>query len=276
MNPLERAKVFHALHRGRILVLPNAWDAGSARVIEHAGANAIATTSGGISWAAGLADGQHLTRAQMLEAVARIAQVVSVPVTADMEGGYGESDEDIAEMMRGVVQAGAVGVNLEDSGNGGDPLVSLEAQTRRLRVARATAAELGLDVFINARTDVFLSGVGSNPTERLEETVRRANAYLQAGANGVFVPGVADAETMAQLAERISGPLNTMAVAGSPSIAETAALGVARVSFGSSLTQAAYSVARRIAEEALGTGQLEVFGEYRDGATFADLNSLMG
>jgi 2-methylisocitrate lyase-like PEP mutase family enzyme len=257
-------------------VLPNAWDAGSARIIERAGASAIATTSGGVSWAAGLADGQSLTRTQMLEAVARIARAVSVPVTADMEGGYGESDEDIAETMRGLVRAGAVGVNLEDSGNGGDPLVSLEAQTRRLRLARATAVEVGVDVFINARTDVFLYGLGSNPTERLEETVRRANAYLQAGANGVFVPGVADAPTIAQLVKRISGPLNTMAVAGSPSIAESSALGVARVSFGSALAQAAYSVAQRIAEEALGSGQLEIFGEYRSGATFAALNSLMG
>jgi 2-methylisocitrate lyase-like PEP mutase family enzyme len=276
MNLSERAKVFHALHRDRILVLPNAWDAGSARIIERAGASAIATTSGGVSWAAGLPDGQRLTRTQMLEAVAQIVQAVSVPVTADMEGGYGESDEDTIETVRGLVRAGAVGVNLEDSGNGGDPLVSLEAQTRRLRVARATAVELGVDVFINARTDVFLYGVGSDPTERLEETVRRANAYLHVGANGVFVPGVADAETIAHLAKRISGPLNTMAVSGSPSIAECKALGVARVSFGSALAQAAYSVAQRIAEEALGDGQLEIFGEYRNGATFRALNSLMG
>jgi 2-methylisocitrate lyase-like PEP mutase family enzyme len=274
MNQVEQARAFHALHQGRPLVLPNAWDAGSARIIEHAGASAIATTSAGISWTAGVGDGQHLTRNEMLEALTRIVRAVRVPVTADMEGAYGDSDEDVTETMRGLVRAGAVGVNLEDSGNGGDPLLDLETQVRRLRVARATAMETGIDVFINARTDVYLLNVGP-AGERLEETVRRANAYLQAGANGVFVPGVVDAVTLAQLVKRISGPLNMMAVSGSPSLPDLTAMGVARVSLGSTLAQAAYSVTQLIAQEAFAWGNLEVFGEYRNGATFAAVNAFM-
>jgi 2-methylisocitrate lyase-like PEP mutase family enzyme len=274
MNQVKQARAFHALHQGRPLVLPNAWDAGSARIIEHAGASAIATTSAGISWTAGVGDGQHLTRNEMLEALTRIVRAVRVPVTADMEGAYGDSDEDVTETIRGLVWAGAVGVNLEDSGNGGDPLLDLETQVRRLQVARATAVETGIDVFINARTDVYLLSVGP-ASERLEETVRRANAYLQAGANGVFVPGVVDAVTLAQLVKRISGPLNVMAVSGSPSLPDLEAMGVARVSLGSTLAQAAYSVTQLIAQEAFAGGNLEVFGEYRNGATFAAVNAFM-
>ena len=270
-----RAQHLRALHQGRILVLLNAWDAGSARIIERAGASAIATTSCGISWALGFQDGQHLSRAQMLEEIRRIVRAVSVPVTADIEGGYGVSNDDVAESVKGLIEAGAVGFNLEDSGNGGDPLLSLELQSQRLRAARATASALGVDMVINSRLDVYLAGWGTTPSERLEESVRRANAYLAAGADCVFVPGVVDASTIQALTRQIQGPVNIMAFDGSPSVASLQALGVARVSLGSVLAQAAYSVAQRIAEEALAAGELAVFQEFRNGETFGHINEMM-
>ena len=264
MNQTElqhKANQLRSLHFGRILVLPNAWDAGSARIIERVGAAAIATTSGGISWMLGLQDGQHLTRDQMLEEIRRIVNVVTVPVTADIVGGYGVSNQDVAETVKGLIRVGAVGLNLEDSGNGGDPLLSLDVQVQRLRAARVAASELEVDVVINARTDVYLAGWGETPAQRLEEVVRRANGYLAAGADCVFVPGVTDEVTIRALVQRVQGPLNIMASAGCPSVSELEKLGVARVSLGSALTQAAYSVAQRIAQEALTSGELEVFAE---------------
>ena len=272
----HKANQLRSLHFGRILVLPNAWDAGSASIIERAGAAAIATTSGGISWMLGLQDGQHLTRDQMLEEICRIVNVVTVPVTADIEGGYGVSNQDVAETVKGLIRVGAVGLNLEDSGNGGDPLLSLDVQVQRLQAARVAASELEVDVVINARTDVYLAGWGETPAQRLEEVVRRANGYLAAGADCVFVPGVTDEVTIRALVQRVQGPLNIMASAGCPSVSELEKLGVARVSLGSALTQAAYSVAQRIAQEALTSGELEVFAEFRNGETFGKINSLMG
>ena len=211
----------------------------------------------------------------MLEEIRRIVRAVSVPVTADIEGGYGVSNDDVAESVKGLIEAGAVGFNLEDSGNGGDPLLSLELQSQRLRAARTTASALGVDVVINARLDVYLAGWGTTPSERLEESVRRANAYLAAGADCVFVPGVVDPNTIQALTRQIRGPVNIMAFDGSPSVASLQALGVARVSLGSVLAQAAYSVAQRIAEEALASGELAVFQEFRNGETFGQINGMM-
>jgi 2-methylisocitrate lyase-like PEP mutase family enzyme len=271
----DKAQLLRSLHRGRILVLPNAWDAGSARMIERAGAAAIATTSCGISWALGLQDGQHLTRAQMLKEIRRIVNAVSLPVTADIEGGYGVSTQDVSDTVKGLIEVGAVGFNLEDSGNGGDPLLSLNLQVERLRAARVAALELNVNVVMNARTDVYLSGWGQTPEQRLEETVRRANAYLAAGADCVFVPGVTDAVTIQSLVEGIQGPLNIMAFADSPPVSELEGFGVARVSLGSVLAQAAYALAQQIAQEALNSGRFEVFAELRNGETFRKINSLM-
>jgi 2-methylisocitrate lyase-like PEP mutase family enzyme len=276
MNTQAKAEQLRKLHQGRILVLPNSWDAGSARIIEQAGASAIATTSSGISWALGLQDGQHLTRIQMLEEIRRIVQAVSIPVTADIEGGYGVSVQDVSETVKGLIQVGAVGFNLEDSGNGGDLLLSIPVQTERLQAARVIASNLGVDLVINARVDVYMTGWGTTPEQRLEETITRANAYLSAGADCVFVPGVNDAATIQKLVQEIKGALNIMAFSDSLSVATLEALGVARVSLGPVLAQAAYAVTQRIAKEALGSGELEVFKEFRNGETFEKINSVMG
>ncbi|ROR43557.1 isocitrate lyase/PEP mutase family protein [Kitasatospora cineracea] len=254
------------------LLLPNAWDAGSAAVIAAAGAAAIATTSGGVSWSAGRGDGQGLDRAAMAEAVRRIAAAVDVPVTADVEGGYGPAPEDVAETVRAVVAAGAVGVNLEDSAAPGGPLFTVAEQSARLRAARAAAAEAGLPgLLVNARTDVHLFGVG--PADgRPAEVVRRAEAYAAAGADSLFVPGLLDLAALKELTAASPLPVNAMAVPGGPTVAELAAAGVRRISLGTALAQAAYTAAHRAATELLGTGTYGALGGALD---YGTLNGLL-
>jgi 2-methylisocitrate lyase-like PEP mutase family enzyme len=228
---------FRARHSaGEPLVLPNAWDAASARLVERAGAEAVATTSAGVAWSLGVPDGDRLDPDEAVAAVARIVRVVDVPVTADVESGYG----DVARTVRGVRDAGAVGINIEDG-----------PSSRPQRIAEARAAG-GNALFVNARIDTFLMSVGG-----VEETVSRALAYLDAGADGVFVPGVVDEEVVAELVARIPAPLNVMAGPGAPSVAVLAKLGVRRVSVGPALAMAAYSVAAAAAAEVLGDGTYE-------------------
>ena len=222
---------FRSLHvPGNPLVLVNAWDVASARIVEAAGAAAVATTSAGIAWSLGAPDGDALDPDLAVAAVARICAAVRVPVTADIESGYGA----VAGTVARIVAAGAAGINLED-GRG-----TVDEQCARIAEARRAGAGL----FVNARIDTFLFGLGG-----LDETVRRAEAYLRAGADGVFVPGVTDPETVRQLVSRIPAPVNVMVGPGAPPIAELAALGVARISFGSSVAQAAYGLVERVARE---------------------------
>ncbi len=180
MNQQERAKQLRQLHELRPLVLPNAWDAASARLVELAGAKAIASTSAGVAWSLGYGDGEQLQRSEMIEAIQRMVRVVNVPVTADIESGYGSGSlEDVAETIRAVIAVGAAGINLEDSpGRIGESLLTAEQQAERIRMVRTTAQAVGGDLVINARTDVFLAQVGA-PESRFDETVRRANFYTQ-------------------------------------------------------------------------------------------------
>jgi 2-methylisocitrate lyase-like PEP mutase family enzyme len=257
-----RFRQLHAPGADPILVLPNAWDAMSARLVEAAGATAIATTSAGISWALGHPDGQGLTREAMLAAVRVIVDAVRVPVTADVESGYGAgTPEDVAETARGVLDAGAVGLNLEDApGEHGAPVLTMEAQVARIAAARAAASSAGIDLFINARTDILLRKVGEEEG-RFDETVRRARAYVAAGADGIFVPGVADAATIQRLAAAVGAPLNVIGGPGVPSVPELRALGVARVSVGPGLTRAVMAQIRQATTELLGTGTYEALRE---------------
>jgi len=255
MSQTESVKRFRALHQDGPLVLPNAWDAASARVIELAGARAIATTSAGVSWALGRGDGERLTRDEMLGAIGRIVRAVSVPVTADVESGYGDgSPEAVAETVRALVRLGVAGINLEDSpGADGATLMPAEAHATRLSAARAAARDAGGDLVINARVDVFLLGAGA-PETRFGEAVRRARIYHAAGAECVFVPGVIDAETIGALVRETGAPLNVMAMPGAPDVAELARLGVTRVSVGPAIAQAALQATRRAATELLRRG----------------------
>jgi 2-methylisocitrate lyase-like PEP mutase family enzyme len=239
----------------RPLVLPNAWDAASARVIELAGAAAIATTSAGVSWTYGRGDGQKMRREEMLEVVRRIVSTVEVPVTADVEGGYGTgSINDVEQTVRAVTASGAVGINLEDSpGLNGEILLPAEAHADRIRAAREAARATGGDLVINARTDVYLMQVGA-PETRFDEAVRRAKVYQAAGADCVFVPGVTDGATIGALVRAIDGPINIMAGPNAPTISELGKLGVARVSVGPRIAEAALAATKAAALELLQQG----------------------
>ncbi|WP_033259524.1 MULTISPECIES: isocitrate lyase/phosphoenolpyruvate mutase family protein [Kitasatospora] len=261
----DNARLFRSLHTARApLALANAWDVASARVIEAAGAPAIATTSAGVAWSQGLPDGGFLTRDRALELVGRIVAAVAVPVTADIEGGYGTDAADVAETVAGVLAAGAVGVNIED---GTRPPAELAA---RLAAARQAADRAGADLFLNARIDTFLFGLG-DPDTRLEETLARAQMYVDAGADGIFVPGVVDTATIAALAGDVSVPLNVMAGPGAPTVAELGTLGVARVSLGPGVAQVAHAAVRRAAQELFGTGG---YGSLAEGVAFPELDAL--
>lgn len=267
-----KAQTLRSLGTDSVLVLPNAWDAGSAAVIAAAGAPVIATTSGGVSWSLGFRDGQHAGRTAMLEAARRIAAAVAVPVTFDAEGGYGEAPEDVAETVRGLVAAGVVGANLEDSLAPGGPLFEMAAQAARLAAGRKAAEEAGLpDFVINARTDVFLFGIGA-PEGRLADVLARAKAYAEAGADGIFVPGLLDLEVLRELCEASPLPVNAMAGDGGPSVADLAAVGVRRISVGTGLAQVAYTAARDAAAQILGEGGFAGLGA---GLGYGDVDGLM-
>jgi 2-methylisocitrate lyase-like PEP mutase family enzyme len=266
-----RAELFHRLHSSEspLLVLPNAWDVASARLVEDAGAAAVATTSAGVSWSLGAPDGNHLTRDRALDVVQRVTSAVAVPVTADVETGYGEDDDALAETIRLVIAAGAVGINLEDSGF--DPLRDIDEQAHRIEVVRAAADTSGVRLFVNARIDTYLMQAG-DPAGRLDETLRRASAFVQAGADGIFVPGVGDRDLVASLVAGIDAPLNILVGPGAPTIAELAALGVRRASSGSSLAQAVYGHARRAAAELIESG---TYGGLADPYDYSHMNSLL-
>ena len=251
----NKALQLAALHRGpRILILANAWDAASARIFEVAGFPAVATTSAGIANSLGRRDGQQVSREEMLDVVERIAGAVSVPATADMEAGYGDTPESVAGTVRAVLAAGAVGMNLEDAAEpGNNVLAEISFQVEKIKAVREAAASAGVAFVLNARTDVFLRAVGE-PASRLDHAIRRANAYSEAGADCLFVPGVVDRETIGRLAREIQGPINILAVAGTPPAAELEKLGVARISVGSGPMRAAMALTRRIARELLDSG----------------------
>lgn len=248
-NQAEKAELLLRLHQnGAGLLLPNAWDIASARIVEAAGFPVIATTSGGIAFATGLPDGQRISRDEMLGVVARIAAAVQIPVTADVEAGYGSAPEAVAATIDAVIAAGAVGINLEDSQGRGNPLITVEAQAERIRAAREAADRAGIHVVINARTDTYLFQIGEEST-RFDDTLRRARAYVAAGADCIFVPGVSDKALIQQLVAEIDAPVNILVGAGSPSLSELFALGVARVSLGSSIMTATMGYIRDIVSE---------------------------
>jgi 2-methylisocitrate lyase-like PEP mutase family enzyme len=271
-NPLrDRALAFRSLHvPGDPLVLPNAWDTASARIVEDAGAAAVATTSAGLAWALGAADGDRLDRDGALAAVARIVAAVDVPVSADIESGYAQDAAGVADTIRAVIAAGAVGVNIEDAlyEAGAGPLRPVAEQAERIAAARAAADSAGVPLFVNARIDTFLRGGGE-----VDVTLERAAAFLAAGADGIFVPGAVEPGTVKLLADGIEGPLNVMVHPGAAPVAELAALGVARVSAGSGLAQAAHALVRRAARELLDTGTYETLA---DGLDYGELNRLLG
>jgi 2-methylisocitrate lyase-like PEP mutase family enzyme len=228
------ADLFHALHAGPdVLVLPNAWDAASAALMEDAGAKAVATSSAAVAWARGYADGDALPVPALIDVIAGVARVIKVPLTADIEGGYTDDLTELAETIKAVVGAGAVGINLEDGRR--DP----DLHARKIAAARAAAEGAGVHLFINARTDVYLAKLAEGEAA-LAETLRRATLYTDAGASGIFVPWPVEEDVLSALAAGIALPLNAMGRPGMPSAERLAQLGVRRLSSATSPFRGAY------------------------------------
>jgi 2-methylisocitrate lyase-like PEP mutase family enzyme len=270
----EKAELLLKLHQeGESLLLPNAWDCASARLFETAGFPAIATTSSGIAFSNGYRDGQQISRDEMLHVVGRIVAAVQAPVTADVEAGYGPKPEDVATTIRGVIAAGAVGVNLEDNTGRFQPLYPIEEQVERITAAHEEAQREGVHLVVNARIDTYLRQVGTEET-RLEETLKRARAYLEAGADSIFVPGVLDLSLIEVLVREIPAPLNILARPGGPSAPELFKLGVRRISIGGSAMFATMGLVRDIARELREHGTYENIAQHS--YTFADAWNLFG
>lgn len=243
------AAAFHALHRD-FLILPNAWDCASARLTQELGAKAIATSSAAVAWAHGFADGHHFPIDKLVTVIEEIARSVSVPITTDAEGGYADDPKRVAENVTALNNVGAVGVNLED---GKQPH---ELHLRKIEAIREAATRAGVDLYINARTDVYLKQLV--PAEHaVEETLRRATAIKNSGASGLFVPGVVDPKDIAAIVEGAGMPLNVITWPGVPDAAALKALGVKRLSAGASIFAAAMEGARAATAELLATGSSE-------------------
>jgi 2-methylisocitrate lyase-like PEP mutase family enzyme len=226
-----KARLFASLHRpGQPVILFNAWDAGSARIVSEAGAAAIATGSASVASAHGFRDAEALPLDLALSNAARIVAAVDIPVTIDFEGGYAVDPGELAENMARLAATGAVGCNFEDQVIGGEGLHPMARQAARISAAREAA---GPDFFLNARTDIFLKApAGSHDQAKVEQALERARAYADAGASGFFVPGLADLRLLERLCSASPLPVNFMAFPGAPSAAEVAAAGIARHSHG--------------------------------------------
>jgi 2-methylisocitrate lyase-like PEP mutase family enzyme len=245
------AERFREQNRAGSLLLPNAWDAASARIFEEVGFTAVGTTSAGIAYAQGFRDAQRISRDTMVRTVTTIVRAVSCPVSADIEAGYGPGAADVATTVDAVLDAGVAGINLEDNSHQGTAttLFGIDEQCLRIAAAREVAVRRRVPLVINARTDTFLLGLGSDVEERLQLTVERGSRYLSAGADLVFVPLLVDVVHVKRLSEELQGRLSLMALPGAPSAAELFAAGAARVSIGQMAMLATLGSLKRIGEE---------------------------
>jgi 2-methylisocitrate lyase-like PEP mutase family enzyme len=244
--------------------------------VEQAGQPAIATSSAAVANALGYADGQHVPWAEMLEAIGRIARAVRVPVTADIEAGFSADLQQLEPATEQVLEAGAVGINLEDALPGHEhfgPLYPLAEQVARIQLVRRISEKFKIHLVINARVDAYWQK-GSTPEEAIRNTLERGQAYLQAGADCIFVPGLRHPDQIRTVVERLQAPVNILAVPGAPSIPELARLGVKRVSFGSGPHRAAMGLLRRIAEEAKAAGTYNAL--VQGAVPYPEMNALFG
>ena len=253
-----KARLFRQMHdRSHVLLLPNAWDAGSARVFAGAGALAIATTSAGVAWSLGYADGENAPLNEVLAATARITRAVELPVSADIESGYGATADAVADTVRAFIARGVVGINIEDGLHAPGALRLIEDGVARIHAARAAADQAGVPVVINARTDTYMLGLGDSAAARYDETVRRGRAYLAAGADCFYPIGLADAGILENLVRTFNAPVNVAARPGLPDMAELARLGIARVSLATRLTTIAYSAADTALRNVFASGRFD-------------------
>ncbi len=269
-----KANLFRELHHApEMLVLPNVWDVASAKLVEAAGFRAIATSSAGVANALGYADGQKISRGEMLGAVERVAEATGLPVSADLEAGYGTGPASAAELARELILAGAVGLNFEDAtGNPAHPFKDISQQVEEIHAIREAGEQAGVPLVINARTDIYLEAKG-DPAGWFRETVKRLRAYQDAGADCLFVPGLKHAEAIGALVREIRAPLNLLALPGMPPLGALKQLGVRRLSFGSGLMRACMGHLRKC------------LGQIKDGASveavlegaipYAELNDLI-
>jgi len=264
---------FRQLHRGpRALVLANVWDVAGARIIQAAGFPALATTSAGIAFSLGYPDGQKISREEMIARIGRIARAVDVPVSADIEAGYGSAPQDAARIARELIEAGAIGMNLEDtSGDTERTLLDVSVAVEKIKAARVAAAQLRVPMVVNARTDVYQLP-GGEPQTKYDDALRRLRAYRDAGADCVFAPGLQDPETIGRLVRDVQCPVNILAVPGSPSIPELEQLGVARVSLGSGPMRSTLSLLVRMAEELKSSG---TYHSLEGGVPHAEMNKML-
>jgi 2-methylisocitrate lyase-like PEP mutase family enzyme len=262
----DHAATFRALHQGPdVLVLANAWDAGSARLIESLGARAAATTSAGFAWALGYPDGNAVPVDVLAAAIASITRVIGIPLTADIEGGYSDDPRAVGETVAQVICAGAVGINIED-GSGSPDLLAAKIES----VKRAASRE-GVDLFVNARTDVYLRGLVP-ARQRAEEAIARGRRYREAGADGLFVPVLSKPPEIRKIARNSALPLNVMAVPGLPKTAELAALGARRLSAGAAIAMSVMGYTAKLAAAFLAKGDSDRVG--KDAMAYPKINGL--
>lgn len=265
-DPTSPARIFHQLHETGLLVLPNAWDAGSARLMESLGARAVATSSAAVAWSHGYPDGNQLPVAIMARTVAEIAEAVRVPITVDLEGGYSDEPAAVGETVAMALEAGAVGINLEDASGSPDLFCA------KVDRARQAGVRCGVELFVNARTDVFLRNLVA-PERRIDETLARAERYGAAGAHGIFVPGLVDMEAIRTIASAIQLPLNVFARPGLPAADELEALGVRRLSAGAAIAEVLFAKAASLASDFLRTGASDAL--LAGAMPYPQLNALM-
>jgi 2-methylisocitrate lyase-like PEP mutase family enzyme len=275
MTQAEKATRLLELHHGDApLVLINVWDAASACIVEQAGLPAIASSSAGVAYALGCPDGQKLSWPDMINALKRITTAVKLPVTADIEAGFSSSVQQLEAAIAEVIGAGAVGLNLEDALPGHEeqgPLYAIEEQVARIQAVRKTGEKHGIHIVINARTDAYWQK-GPSSAEALRNTLERGKAYLKAGADCIFVPGLKSAEHIRAVVGELKAPVNILAVSGAPSIPELQQLGVKRISMGSGPMRAALGLLRRICKEAEANGTYNLL---LDGAvSYAEMQHL--
>ena len=258
-NQINKASDFLKFHSDReILVLLNSWDPGSSKLIQASGFKAIGTTSMGISASLGYPDCQAIPFQEMLDAIKRIVNKVNLPVTADIEGGYGKSLDEIVESTRKILLTGIVGINIEDSYDLNPKLINPDEFCERIKAIREMANSLGIHLVINARTDVFITYSGSE-SNRLSESIERGNRYREAGADCIFIPDVWQREKINTLVNEINSPINilsnpTNGTGFPPSIGELEEMGVARVSLGSSMMKSTLVLTKKVSEELIEKG----------------------
>lgn len=252
---IEFANQFRDLHHSpNLLLLPNAWDVGSAVIFERADFPALATTSAGVAFALGYPDGQQIPLSDVLDVVASIVRRIHIPLSVDFEAGYGTTPAEIAHNVQQVIALGAVGINFEDA-DSDDNLIPLDEQIARIRALATLKAEIGIPFFINARTDIYLLQIGE-ADQRLSQTIERCKAFVDAGADGVFVPGKLNPSEISQLVSAVSAPLNILALPANPPPTELQNLGVKRMSIGSGAARAALGITQKIAHELHEQGSL--------------------